>query len=114
MDSQRVKLYVWRFFYEGRWLNKFQDVLDVYTGSWSRILPSGDPGSTGEETYPTPREGAASFSYDRALVGSARNGLSDTVVSFHINILTSLLNLSFPRSLVAGTHPGNTSRTCGS
>lgn len=56
-------------------------MLDVNTGSWSRIIPSGDPGSTGGEAYPTPREGAASFSYDRALVGSARNGISDTIVS---------------------------------
>ncbi|KAF5331522.1 hypothetical protein D9611_007682 [Ephemerocybe angulata] len=56
------------------------DVLDVNTGSWSRILPSGDPGSTGEVAYPAPREGAASFSYERALVGASRNGISDTII----------------------------------
>ncbi|KAJ3509679.1 hypothetical protein NMY22_g16213 [Coprinellus aureogranulatus] len=56
------------------------DVLDVNTGSWSRIIPAGDPDSTGKQAYPTPREGASSFSYDRALVGAARNGISDTII----------------------------------
>ena len=57
-------------------------MLDTNAGTWSRILPSGDPGTSGgQPSYPTPREGAAGLSYSSALVGSSRNTSSDTIVS---------------------------------
>ncbi|KAF8231918.1 hypothetical protein L208DRAFT_1274765 [Tricholoma matsutake] len=56
-------------------------VLDINAGTWSRILPSGDPGvSGGQPMFPTPRQGSAAFSYPSALVGSSRNASSDTIV----------------------------------
>lgn len=55
-------------------------VLDIETGSWSRILPAGDPGTTGVPAYPTPREGAVALSYTGALVGSNSAAGSDTIV----------------------------------
>ncbi|KAI6164850.1 hypothetical protein EDD17DRAFT_1558345 [Pisolithus thermaeus] len=55
-------------------------VLDIETGSWSRILPAGDPGTTGVPAYPTPREGAVALSYTGALVGSNSGVGSDTIV----------------------------------
>ncbi|KAF9462635.1 hypothetical protein BDZ94DRAFT_1219539 [Collybia nuda] len=55
-------------------------VLDADTGLWTRILPSGDPGVTGEPTWPTPREGAAAFSHTKGLVGRLRDDFSDTIV----------------------------------
>ncbi|KAJ7591083.1 hypothetical protein C8J56DRAFT_1003660 [Mycena floridula] len=56
------------------------DILDVDTGTWSRILPSGDPGTSGHATYPVPREGAAVISSPGPLVGSSRESLSDTMI----------------------------------
>ncbi|KAL0949966.1 hypothetical protein HGRIS_009986 [Hohenbuehelia grisea] len=56
------------------------DVLDINTGSWSRVLPAGDPGSSGNVAFPTPREGASAVSFSSALVGSNRNSFSDTIV----------------------------------
>ncbi|KAH6914922.1 hypothetical protein BKA70DRAFT_1257438 [Coprinopsis sp. MPI-PUGE-AT-0042] len=56
------------------------DILDLNTGSWSRVLPAGDPGSSGQVSFPSPREGAAVFSYTRGLVGSARESKADTIV----------------------------------
>ena len=55
-------------------------VLDVGTGDWSRILPAGDPGTSGTPTFPTPREGAVAYSFSEALVGSNRQGAADTIV----------------------------------
>ncbi|KAG5646567.1 hypothetical protein DXG03_002870 [Asterophora parasitica] len=55
-------------------------VLDIQAGTWSRILPSGDPGSSGTPTFPTPREGSAAFSYPRSLVGQSRGASSDTLI----------------------------------
>ncbi|KDQ64488.1 hypothetical protein JAAARDRAFT_166786 [Jaapia argillacea MUCL 33604] len=55
-------------------------VLNVQTGAWARILPSGDPGTTGVPAYPSPREGAVAFSYSTALVGTTRNIASDTII----------------------------------
>lgn len=55
-------------------------MLDINGGSWARILPSGDPGSTGNVTYPRPRSGAASISYPIGLVGSSRLSYSDTII----------------------------------
>jgi len=55
-------------------------VLDINGGSWARVLPSGDPGSTGDVTFPQPRSGAASMSYPSGLVGSARGSYSDTII----------------------------------
>lgn len=49
-------------------------------GSWARVLPAGDPGTDGTVTYPSPREGAAAFSFSIGLVGSSRNSYSDTLV----------------------------------
>ncbi|KAH7914369.1 hypothetical protein BJ138DRAFT_1123641 [Hygrophoropsis aurantiaca] len=55
-------------------------VLDIETGSWSRILPAGDPGTTGIPAYPSPREGAVALSFATALVGQNRAIASDTIV----------------------------------
>jgi hypothetical protein len=55
-------------------------VLDINGGSWTRILPSGDPGSTGNDTFPQPRSGAASISYPTGLVGSSRGSYADTII----------------------------------
>ncbi|KII94622.1 hypothetical protein PLICRDRAFT_148646 [Plicaturopsis crispa FD-325 SS-3] len=55
-------------------------VLDVEAGSWSRILPSGDPGTSGKASFPSPREGAAALSYTSALVGGSRSSATDTIV----------------------------------
>ena len=55
-------------------------VLDTETGVWSRVLPAGDPGTTGIPTFPTPREGAVAYSFNEALVGSNRNSAADTIV----------------------------------
>lgn len=56
------------------------DVLDTNTGLWTRVLPAGDPGSSGKVTYPSPREGASAVTYKLALVGQARTIASDTLV----------------------------------
>ncbi|TFK28754.1 hypothetical protein FA15DRAFT_664799 [Coprinopsis marcescibilis] len=55
------------------------DVLDVDTGSWTRIRPSGDPGSAGQ-AFPSLREGAAVYSSIRGLVGSVRDRVTDTII----------------------------------
>ncbi|TFK43545.1 hypothetical protein BDQ12DRAFT_731551 [Crucibulum laeve] len=55
-------------------------VLDTNTGTWSRILPSGDPGTSGMATFPGPREGAAGLSYPQSLVGQSRSRSADTIV----------------------------------
>ncbi|KAI6047196.1 hypothetical protein EDC04DRAFT_2556513 [Pisolithus marmoratus] len=55
-------------------------ILDIGTGSWSRVLPAGDPGTTGVPAYPSPREGAVALSYSEALVGSNRQVGADTIV----------------------------------
>ncbi|KAH7929432.1 hypothetical protein BV22DRAFT_1080880 [Leucogyrophana mollusca] len=55
-------------------------VLDIETGSWSRILPAGDPGTTGIPAFPSPREGAVALSFATALVGDDRAIASDTIV----------------------------------
>lgn len=59
-----------------------QDILDISTGAWARVLPSGDPGpqATNKPAFPSPREGAVAFSYSRKLVGSNRDAASDTIV----------------------------------
>ncbi|KAF9651158.1 hypothetical protein BDM02DRAFT_980375 [Thelephora ganbajun] len=53
-------------------------VLDTSTGSWSRILPAGDPSSV--SPYPSPRSGAAAVAHPEALIGRPRTGASDTIV----------------------------------
>ncbi|KAG9317303.1 hypothetical protein JVU11DRAFT_1501 [Chiua virens] len=55
-------------------------VLDTTTGTWSRVLPAGDPGTSGVPTFPTPREGAVAYSFGEALVGNNRQGAADTIV----------------------------------
>lgn len=55
-------------------------VLDTETGAWSRVLPAGDPGTSGIPTFPTPREGAVAYSFSEALVGSNRTVAADTIV----------------------------------
>jgi hypothetical protein len=55
-------------------------VLDINGGSWARVLPAGDPGSSGSVTFPQPRSGAASISSPQGLVGSSRTSYSDTIV----------------------------------
>ncbi|KZT12572.1 uncharacterized protein LAESUDRAFT_5846 [Laetiporus sulphureus 93-53] len=57
------------------------DVLRIDTGEWSRVLPAGDPGTTGgTPAYPTPRSGAVGLSYQETLVGSPRSKGSDTII----------------------------------
>ncbi|KAF8845762.1 hypothetical protein BDN67DRAFT_892139 [Paxillus ammoniavirescens] len=55
-------------------------VLDIGTGAWSRVLPAGDPGTTGVPAYPSAREGAVAYSFNQALVGQNRSIASDTIV----------------------------------
>ncbi|KAH9482635.1 hypothetical protein JR316_0004735 [Psilocybe cubensis] len=55
-------------------------ILDINTGSWTRVIPSGDPDSSGQEAFPSPREGAVAFAFTQALVGNARNIASDTII----------------------------------
>ena len=55
-------------------------VLDINTGSWSRVLPSGDPGTRNGSSFPSPRQGAAAFASSIGLVGSSRPSFSDTIV----------------------------------
>ncbi|KAJ4478048.1 hypothetical protein J3R30DRAFT_3888162 [Lentinula aciculospora] len=51
---------------------------DVGAGTWIRVIPSGDPGSSG--LNPTPREGSAAVSYTSPIVGSTSGAYSDTLV----------------------------------
>jgi len=67
-----------------------KDILDINAGTWARVLPSGDPGTTGIQTFPSPREGASILSYQTGLVGPARNSSSDTIVS-----LNGILHLGY-------------------
>ncbi|KAJ7228672.1 hypothetical protein GGX14DRAFT_414199 [Mycena pura] len=55
-------------------------ILDVMTQSWTRILPSGDPGTSGKESFPSPREGAAAVMFPLSLVGDTRTISSDVIV----------------------------------
>ncbi|KAK0206538.1 hypothetical protein DFS33DRAFT_1420130 [Desarmillaria ectypa] len=55
-------------------------ILDVNTGSWSRVLPSGDPGNSGTQAFPSPRQGSSAFAYSQALVGGSRSNASDTII----------------------------------
>jgi len=57
-----------------------QAVLDINAGTWSRILPSGDPGMSGNISFPSPREGAAVLSFSSNLVGDKQTTASDTIV----------------------------------
>ncbi|KAJ7180070.1 hypothetical protein C8R43DRAFT_1181384 [Mycena crocata] len=57
-------------------------ILNTDTQSWTRILPSGDPGTTGtpSSSFPTPREGAVALMYPLSLVGESRTTSSDIIV----------------------------------
>ncbi|CAA7259749.1 unnamed protein product [Cyclocybe aegerita] len=55
-------------------------VLDTNTATWTRVLPSGDPNSSGRTHFPTPRQGAAAASFSEALVGNSRSSSSDTII----------------------------------
>ncbi|KAJ6599080.1 hypothetical protein DFH09DRAFT_1271730 [Mycena vulgaris] len=55
-------------------------VLDINTQSWTRILPSGDPGISGTPSFPTPREGSVAIMSPRPLVGESSTSSSDTIV----------------------------------
>ncbi|KAF9221954.1 hypothetical protein BS17DRAFT_784207 [Gyrodon lividus] len=55
-------------------------VLDIQTAAWSRVLPAGDPGTTGVPAYPSAREGAVAYSFNQALVGNDRTIAADTIV----------------------------------
>lgn len=78
-------------------------MLDINTGSWSRILPSGDPGASGKLAWPTPREGAAAFSHNKGLVGQSRDAFSDTIVRTLFRSIPDV-HASPLRFLVAETH----------
>ena len=69
-----------------------KDVLDIGGGTWTRVLPSGDPGTTGHPMYPSAREGAAAVAYTNGLVGQNRGASADILVSIpSINQGTKLL-----------------------
>ncbi|KIL70075.1 hypothetical protein M378DRAFT_156128 [Amanita muscaria Koide BX008] len=55
-------------------------VLDSNGGTWIRALPAGDPGSTGQASYPVAREGAAVVAYPNAVVGQNRKTTSDIIM----------------------------------
>ncbi|KAF7332199.1 hypothetical protein MKEN_00100900 [Mycena kentingensis (nom. inval.)] len=55
-------------------------VLDVMTQTWTRLLPAGDPGTSGKENFPTPRAGASAIMYPISLVGNTRSMSSDIIV----------------------------------
>ncbi|KAF8639944.1 hypothetical protein AX17_001194 [Amanita inopinata Kibby_2008] len=55
-------------------------ILDINAGTWTRVLPSGDPGTTGKPSFPVPREGAAAIAYPKGLVGQARDASSDIIL----------------------------------
>ncbi|CAK5275644.1 unnamed protein product [Mycena citricolor] len=57
-------------------------VLDINTQSWTRVVPAGDPGSSGQPSFPGPREGASAVMYPQALVGDAdnRKSASDIII----------------------------------
>ncbi|KAJ7507791.1 hypothetical protein B0H11DRAFT_1793448 [Mycena galericulata] len=55
-------------------------VLDTNTQSWTRILPSGDPGTSGIPSFPSPREGAVAVMSPLSLVGESRQSSSDIIV----------------------------------
>lgn len=55
--------------------------MDASAGTWARVLPAGDPVSPGgQQTFPSPRDGAAALSFPSALVGANRQIASDTIV----------------------------------
>nr|GAT59412.1 predicted protein [Mycena chlorophos] len=69
------------FWYDGDGLKDGEvAVLDTSTQSWTRILPAGDPGTTGVETFPSARAGAVAIMSPLALVGAARSTSSDIIV----------------------------------
>ncbi|KAF7301663.1 hypothetical protein MIND_00731800 [Mycena indigotica] len=55
-------------------------IVDTMTRSWTRILPAGDPGTSGKEAFPTPRAGAIAVMFPISLVGDARSTSSDIIV----------------------------------
>ncbi|KIY49182.1 hypothetical protein FISHEDRAFT_58127 [Fistulina hepatica ATCC 64428] len=55
-------------------------ILDSSAGTWTCVIPAGDPGTSGTETYPGPREGAVGMSYTKGLVGGSRSNYADTIV----------------------------------
>jgi hypothetical protein len=56
-------------------------VLDINAGTWTRVLPSGDPGTNNSQaSYPVAREGAAAVVYPNGLVGQNRATSSDIIV----------------------------------
>ncbi|GLB33795.1 hypothetical protein LshimejAT787_0106790 [Lyophyllum shimeji] len=84
-------------------------ILDIQAGTWSRILPSGDPGTSGTPTFPSPRQGSAAFSYPNALVGQDRNASSDTLVfggqDASGNLLSEVWLLRAYRGVVSPSNP---------
>ncbi|KAJ7179146.1 hypothetical protein C8R46DRAFT_941643, partial [Mycena filopes] len=55
-------------------------VLNIATQSWTRVLPSGDPGTSGTPSFPTPREGSVAVMSPLSLVGNSRTTSSDILV----------------------------------
>ncbi|KAJ6613462.1 hypothetical protein B0H10DRAFT_2048593 [Mycena sp. CBHHK59/15] len=66
-------------------------VLNTNTRSWTRLLPSGDPGTSGEPSFPSPREGSVAVMSPLALVGESRSTSSDIIVFGGRNALGSYL-----------------------
>ncbi|KAF7352797.1 hypothetical protein MVEN_01246500 [Mycena venus] len=84
-------------------------VLNVDTQSWTRVLPSGDPGTSGTPSFPTPREGAAVVMSPQSLVGDSRKTSSDIIVfggrDVSGNYLSDLWLLRAYNGLVTPTEP---------
>ncbi|KAF8913884.1 hypothetical protein CPB84DRAFT_1669330 [Gymnopilus junonius] len=57
-------------------------ILDLNTNSWTRVLPAGDPDSSGNVHFPSARTGASGFSFPTAIVGNSdsRNFSSDSII----------------------------------
>ncbi|KAH7879795.1 hypothetical protein F5879DRAFT_930691 [Lentinula edodes] len=54
------------------------DFWDVGAGTWIRVIPSGDPGSSA--SHPTPREGSAAVSSAAPIFGNTSGTYSDTLI----------------------------------
>ncbi|KAK7061713.1 hypothetical protein R3P38DRAFT_2831102 [Favolaschia claudopus] len=84
-------------------------ILDVNTRSWTRVLPSGDPGSSGSPSFPTPRDGAVAVMSPQGLVGDSPKTSSDIIVfggrDASGNYLADLWLLRAYNGLVNSTHP---------
>ncbi|KAF9075845.1 hypothetical protein BDP27DRAFT_1314598 [Rhodocollybia butyracea] len=54
------------------------DFLDISAGTWTRVMPSADPGTN--PGFPSPREGSAVFAANTPIFGGTSGAYSDTLV----------------------------------